>query len=265
MRTVFPAPRDAGPLLLAAFLALAVLAPSPDARADRRIFGFTYPYMTLPRGGFEIEHYLDAGLARPDDPATLPVEDALRPSWQHQVEFEYGITDHWDFGFYNVFRQKAYEAFDYRGPKLRTRHRFGEEGDFFVDPAVYLEVAYFGDEIEIEERLILAKTWKKLEVAFNLKVEQEIEFEANETEVEHVLNPTLGAGWHFTEHFAAGLEYFARIVRAEGEWGPYADFIGPTMSFSGTHYWWTVTAQKQLSSAPGESSWQVRSLFAVVF
>ena len=50
-------------------LAGSLLLAGP-ARADRRIFAFTYPYMTLPGGSFEMEHYLDLGLQGWDDPAT---------------------------------------------------------------------------------------------------------------------------------------------------------------------------------------------------
>lgn len=57
------------------------LVAAREAHADRRIFGFTYPYMTLPKGGFEIEHYLDASFAETDDPDRADVvETDLMPS-----------------------------------------------------------------------------------------------------------------------------------------------------------------------------------------
>ena len=69
--------------IVGVFAVMGLLLLAGDARADRRVFGFSYPYQTLPQGGFEIEHYLDAGLDRFDDPSTdTVVEDsyrALRP------------------------------------------------------------------------------------------------------------------------------------------------------------------------------------------
>ncbi|MBW2457130.1 MAG: hypothetical protein JRI68_21620 [Deltaproteobacteria bacterium] len=144
------------------------------AHADRKIFAYTYPYGTLPQGGLELEHYLDATFDEADDPGTEDVEESLlRPSWTHQMEIEIGLTDRLDVGFYNVARQKAFESFEYRGVKLRSRYRFGDEGDFVLDPAVYLEAAYFGDEIEIEQRTILDKRFGAVETSRNLMLEQE--------------------------------------------------------------------------------------------
>lgn len=252
-------------LSLAAAAAIAILSAGVDAAADNRIFGYSYPYMTLPQGGFEIEHILDAGLFRADDPSTGRVEDVLRPAWEHQIELEYGISDHMDFGFYNVFTQGPYEGLKYEGVKLRSRYRFAEQGDLFVDPAVYLEVSYFGDEVELEQRLILAKTWKKLELALNLKAEEEFGLKYKETEVEYVFTPSLGVGWRFTERFAAGVEYAGRIARAEEEWEPYTDFVGPSISVAGSHFWWSLAIQKQLSATAGRPTWRARSMFAVLF
>jgi hypothetical protein len=62
--------------IFASALACALALASP-ARADRRIFAFTYPYMTLPKGSFELEHYLDLGLNNWDNPST-PEKDS---SW----------------------------------------------------------------------------------------------------------------------------------------------------------------------------------------
>lgn len=261
--------------VLFAALTVVLCGTGRDARADRRIFGFTYPYMTQPKGGFEIEYYLDAEIDRVDDPATVDVlENGFRPKWRHQMEFEYGITDKWDFGFYNVFEQQPYGAFEYRGVKLRSRYRFLEEGQWVIDPAVYLEVALFGDEIEIEQRLIVGRRFGRLELDLNIKVEEELEFksaqfkdgrlEPAETELEIVFNPTLGVGWHFNEHVAVGLEYYGHLEVEHGEVEHFANFVGPTLSVAGGRFWWTVTVQPQLGSTHDHAAVHVRSLFAIV-
>lgn len=245
---------------------IALLAMAREAGADRRVFGFTYPYQTLPQGGFEIEHYLDAGLDRFDDPSTdTVVEDSYRVDWRHQLEFEYGITDHLDFGFYNVLRQKPYGNLEYRGPKIRSRYRFAERGELFVDPAVYLEIAYFGDEMEIEQRIILAKMFGRLETSLNLKFEEEIKFEEEETEFEFAFVPSLGVAYHFTDHLAVGVEYLGELVVEHGELEDYAQYLGPSISVSGKHFWWTITFLTQVSDAEGQVRFLARSLFGIVF
>ena len=248
---------------LAVATAVALFAPG-EARADRRIFGYIYPYMTLPRGGFEIEHYLDARFRQMDDPSTTGIEDDYEVDWEHQLEAEYGITDNWDFGFYNVFRQKPFESLSYRGFKLRTRYRFGEQGGWFVDPAVYVEMAYKFDEIEFEQRIILSRMIGDFELSLNLKLEQEIKLkEGNALELE--FQPMLGVGYHMNEHWAFGLEYQGSLLVEHGEMEHFGHYVGPSISVSGEHFWWTIAFQYQVSLDDELPEFQARSLFAVAF
>ncbi len=235
------------------------------ALADRRIFTYTYPYMTLPEGGMELEHYLEAGYMEMDNPHTTAVENDTEVFWEHEFELEYGITDHWDFGFYNVFEQAPYESLEYRGVKLRTRYRFAEEGQWPVDTGIYLETAYFDDEVELEQKLILAKTIGKLEVDFNLVTEQEWEKEMpeNKWETEYALNPLLGVGYHFNRNFAAGVEYSGKVEYEHGESGPYTQFLGPTFSVATEKFYWTFTAQPQLTDEDEEFDFRLRSLLGI--
>ncbi len=235
-----------------------------EARADRRLFAFSYPYATLPKGGFEVEYYLDAGFRRADNPATPTIlESRYRPAWEHQLEFEYGITDKLDFGFYNVFRQSEFGSFGYRGAKLRSRYRFFEQGEHVVDPSLYLEVGYFGDEIELEQRLILSRRFGRFEASLNLTLEQEIELGA-EAEVAFLVIPSVGAGYHLSEHVALSLEYFGRVKIEEGALAYSAHYLGPTLSVMGRHFWWTVSFQSQLTSVDSRPRFLARSIFAIV-
>lgn len=247
-------------LWLALALAVAVARP---AHADRRILGYTYPYMTLPAGAAEVEHYLDARLQKSDDPSTAGQERQWRPSWQHQVELEYGITDRLDFGFYNVFAQKPYGSMEYEGIKLRSRYRFADQGDLPLDIAVYAEGFYYNDEAGFEERLILSKSVKQLELHLNLKTEQEWAIHGPGREMELVLNPSAGAGYHIASWVAVGAEYYGRTALEEEKWSRMAHYAGPTLSFMGKRFWWTVTFQPQLSRDTGRPDYQARSLLAL--
>ena len=247
-----------------AILVLALLSIPLVASADRRIFGKTYPYMTLPKGGFEIETYIDADLRRVDDPDTWLIENGYRPSWTLQVEFEYGITDRLDFGFYTVFRQKAYDDFEFRGVKLRTRYRLFDEGVLPVDIAPYGEVIYYSNEAKLEEILILSRKFGSLETAVNFKIEQEFKF-GPEMEFKFEFVPSAGVGYHFNKHFSLGIEWYGKLEVEDGEAEEFVNFLGPAISVAGNHFFWTVLFAAQLNELEDGAAFQARSLFGVQF
>jgi hypothetical protein len=262
-RKVYPVKECAATILCLA----TVLACAGEARADRRIFAYTYPYMTLPGGSFELEHYLDLGLkgtttAWEGPSATTLQRDWTHPTWQHQVELEYGITDRLDFGFYNVFQQDASGALQFEGVKVRSRYRFADPGVHAVDAGVYLEYVYFGDMMEIEQRLILSKILGRVEVACNAMVEEEIELGPKEWE--YVFTPSLGVGYHFSPGFAAGVEYVGRMLIAEESLAYYASYLGPGISVAAGPFYWTLAAEAQLGRHSNLAAVQIRSLFGIV-
>ena len=242
-----------------AFVVITLIAA--EAMGDRRIFARSYPYMTLPAGGFEIEHYLDVGLKRVDDPDTKRIESKFMPSWTTQVEFEYGITDRLDFGFYSVFRQKAFEDFKFRGVKLRSRYRFLDEGVLPVDPAVYVEFAYYGDEVKFEQILIVARRFGKLESSVNFKFEEKIKYGGPETEFVFEFIPSIGIGYHFNNNVSLALEYYGKLEVEDGETEDFDSYLGPTISVAGRHFFWTVLLATKLNGIEDSAECQVRSLF----
>ena len=234
------------------------------AQADRRIFAFTYPYMTLPKGSLEMEHYLDLGLNNWDNPATPQVEhDWTKPAWQHQIEFEYGITDRLDFGFYNVFVQDPFGTLHFDGIKARSRYRFADPGVHAIDTGVYLEFSYFGDEVEIEQKLILSKILGHVEIAFNGTVEEG--FELGNKEWEYLLTPSLGVGYHLSPGFALTLEYVGRMQIAEEKVEYYVSYLGPGLSVAAGQFYWTLASEWQLGKESSVAAIQVRSILGITF
>ncbi len=249
-------------IIVSAIVAISMISSS--VQADRRIFGYTYPYQTLPKGTLELEHYLDMGFNTWDDPNTPAEEDDwTQVKWKHQIEFEYGITDHLDFGFYNVFSKKPYGNLDYDGFKLRSRYRFAEQDEHFLDPALYLEVGYFGDEVKLEEMLILAKRLGKIEIAFNGKLEQKYQIDDDDWEFEFL--PLLGIGYHFNHNFALSLEYYGKLKVENGEIEYFVNYLGPALSVTGGSFYWTLAVQPQLGTRDSLAAFQVRSLFGAIF
>ena len=78
---------------LISVLLLSLSLSSNFANADRRVYVWTYEYMTVPKGQMEIEYYL-----------TTKISDlhntARKNTWEHQLEYEFCITDRWDFAIY---------------------------------------------------------------------------------------------------------------------------------------------------------------------
>jgi hypothetical protein len=257
-------PRPATSVVCSVALLTIGILPS-SASADRRIFAHLYPYATLPEGSREVEHYLDASFDQAADPAEVTGEELLAISWKHQIEFEYGITDHWDLGIYQYFRQKAFQSVEYRGTKIRTRYRFAEQGELPIDLSLYAEVALLSDEIEIEERIIAAKMLGPVELGLNLKIEQKLEPEDGAFELEHEFIPMLGVGWHLDESLAIGAETMAEMELHEGELEGPVVYAGPSVSVAGRGFFWTVSALPRIVGEEDAAFLAARSVLGVMF
>src|SRR3989338_9599116 len=113
---------------------LMTLMTARNSFADRRSYVWTYEYMTMPKGMWEVEYYL-----------TSEVPDINRSNintLKQWLELEYGISDHCDVALYQMwkFKNKRLENdSEYEGFKIRTRYRIGEKSQFIVDPLIYIE------------------------------------------------------------------------------------------------------------------------------
>src|SRR3954469_13073187 len=148
--------------------ALALLLLAPAARADRRTLIRAYEYATQPKGNLEFELWNDI-----DAPAAGFDAAAIT----HRVELEYGITDHWDLALYHVFESAPGDSFHFDSWRLETRYRFAEKGEWPVDVMLYLEgerPADFAEPWELEEKIILEKSFGDFALVGNLVAEQTI-------------------------------------------------------------------------------------------
>jgi hypothetical protein len=166
----------------------------------------------LPKGKVEVEEIADLipmRVAREKADGTRDAVTALRSVLQ--TELELGITDRLELALYFSFHQSASAgtpAMRFDGLKQRLRYRFAEEGDWPVDVGVYLEVAEFYNELEIEEKLLLSRRFGYLTLVSNLWVEQEFYFQ--DQEWKHIYNPTVGGHYELSPNLILGLEYWAR-------------------------------------------------------
>jgi hypothetical protein len=213
---------------------LVVLFAADTANADRRAYVWTYEYLTMRKGHSEVEYYL-----------THKVPDFhkydKKNTWEHQVEYEYGLTDRWDIAVYQRWQQTNTakdDKFEYTGTKLRTRYRFGEKGMYPLDVLLYLEYIRpdGSDAPEIlEGKLIVAKDFGKFNVAYNQILKVGINGKGgNENEY------ALGLGYEFNPSWKVGLE-------SVGNYTEDKYYLGPTVSWASEKFWMGLGALRGLN------------------
>lgn len=148
--------RFAGKVLGLVF-GIVLITGGTSADADWRTFGRTYDYMTMHRGGLEAEIYTDV--------------DSKNGLTRNQVEIEYGLTNNWQASVYGVTSSGGGKPWQFSQIKLQTRYRFGQRGQFVVDPAVYLEYkipTIAGGIPALEAKIIAGKQLGQWNTAANL-------------------------------------------------------------------------------------------------
>lgn len=201
-----------------------IMLPADLAQADRRTYVWTYEYLTMPKGEFELEYYLTMKARDVDD-------FDRRNTWEHQVELEYGITDHWDVALYQRWQHTNTaedDDFEYTGTKLRTRYRLGEKGLYPLDTLLYLEYQRPDSSSEpevLEGKLILAKDIDRVNIAYNQIIEDGI---SNGGETEHAY--ALGLAYEISPTWRAAMESTGNFTEDEY-------YAGPTVSWLGRRSW----------------------------
>lgn len=162
-----------------------VAVGSADAHMRDNILN--QPYYTAKQGEFEIELYTDMIFPEWDNDDTYKTK--------HQLELEYGITDHVQVAYYEVYtwdRTKDWERDSY---KIETKWRLAEAGQWPVDVTLYGEYINPNGTREtssdkIEQKLILSKNIGPWNVVTNAIFEKKINTHSN---------------WEFA--YTAGLSY----------------------------------------------------------
>jgi len=192
--------------------------------ADRRSYVWTYEYQTMPKGTAEIEYYLTHKISDWDN-----YDD--KNTWEHAVELEYGLTDHWDVAIYQTWQQTntdTQDDFDYTGSKLRTRYRIGEKGQLPVDVLLYAEYIFGQGPKEydkFEGKLILAKDFEKWNLSYNQIYEQKTK---NGDDIEH--GYATGLSYEFSPTWKTGIE-------SAGNYTESKYYVGPTVSWASEKLW----------------------------
>ncbi len=195
------------------------LALTSIIMGDNRSYVWTYEYKTMERGKAEFEHYLTF---------KAPKMDSLAGSVTtvHNIEFEFGMNDKFDFSIYQNFEQPADGAFQYSGYKLRARYKFGEKNQYLMDPLLYFEYKGKPDFIKhvLEGKLILAKDYG----SFNYAINPVFEIEYEDGEQEHEFKYNAGSCYKINKLLSIGLEI---------KGGKNGHYLGPVISHGKDTFW----------------------------
>jgi hypothetical protein len=237
-------------LLMKTFAVVVLAALASRASANPRALPFTYTTDTLPKGGVEIEQYVDLVLLRAVSSTSTAVEWYLPSAFQTEIEI--GLADRLELGLYMTFVPDPGEQFASKalfpgtgnGLKQRLRYIFADPGTWPLDVGLYGELVENEREIEIEGKLLLQRRFDRVRVAANLSGEYEFYFTGQR---EIVLNPSLGVTYEVTPSFHLGVDSWLR-----GEYpqhpapssrtfglGPQA-YVGPAVMFNFGKLWWAV-------------------------
>jgi len=222
-----------------------------DSIADRRYFGWSYTAYTLPQGAFELEVW-----------NTWSIEKEMGYYYQFQprFEFEYGVVDRLTASLYFNFNQIKAEgnsfeskSFTFNSTSIELRYRFTEQNEIFIDPALYFEFAYGGDEIEYEAKALLSKRINNLLAVLNIN--GEIEREIIESETDSKFEVTAGMMYEIIPSLALGIEFrnhrnYEHIYEEEKN---QASFLGPTLNFQTKSFYLTMSFLPQISGNPTTS------------
>ena len=146
-----------------------LLAPKPEAAFGDYLF--SQEYDTVQKGEFETDLYNNFNMPKSNKDNTYNSE--------HEVELEYGLTDHLQLAAYEVFTWDNSENWQQDSLKAETKYRFLESGKLPVDITLYGEYknpngSRDAHSDELEGRLILSRDFGPWNVTGNLVAERKI-------------------------------------------------------------------------------------------
>jgi hypothetical protein len=225
--------------------------------ADERHFTYSYEAdSVLPKGHWEFEQWLTLKAGKADG-------EFYR--WDFREEMEYGITDRLTTALYLNFSDihsdgvpglENEDSFEFEGVSSEWKYMLLSPHLYPIGVLLYFEATYAGEEVEIEEKLILQHNFgERWILAANIIGEQEWEFEAEGTESEGVLEFTAGLSYSINEFWSVGLEGRNHREYPEFEEQEHsAFFLGPNIHYGNGKWWATLTVLPQIAGTPDTDS-----------
>lgn len=189
-------------LILVGLTAVSVfLCTEGQAFAHMRDYIFNQGYHTTRTGEFEVELYNDLNMPNTERDGTF--------NSKHQVELEYGITNHLQLAYYEVFKWDRPNDWQRDAFKVEAKYRFLESGELPVDIALYGEYKnpngrQDSASDELEGKLIFSRDFGPWNIVANLITERKInEHEDLQWEytagISYAVNPKVRLGLELKE------------------------------------------------------------------
>lgn len=206
--------------------------------AQDRYFGRTYTTNVLPKGSFDIELWHTSRFGH---------EGQYFHAMDQRFEYELGLGRNVQTAFYfNRFQKSISDS----SGEIHQSSEIGFSNEWkwkvtqptsALGTALYGELGVKGDELELETKLILDKSFGKNLVAFNAVYELEFEAERENGENKFDLKETpleldLAYMHHFSTPFGAGIELRDHNEIAKGKWEHSVLFAGPTVNYRGDRW-----------------------------
>lgn len=137
---------------------IVMLLPAVSKAQFYRVYG----YETMEQGEIEVVMWNSAVVQSDGTLSYFGNEVSRDGLWAHSLEVEYGMTDRLTLAVRADFMDPRGGAFKFvRVRSVFLRYRFGESGEYFFDPAIFLEYslprASFEEAEELEMRIILER------------------------------------------------------------------------------------------------------------
>ena len=232
-------------------ISVALLLSCAAAFANNRHFGYTYETATMAKGALELEVWSTARMGHSDYYSRL----------DHRMEFETGLTDNLQTSFYLNWSEVTSEdgtgglatSFDWKGISSEWKYKFSDPSADAVGFALYGELGYNTDEVELEAKTLFDKRVGDFLMAANLVGELVYEAEPADWDLHEIeFEEDVSMSYGFTSAFSAGLELrnhsnFTRDPAGKNlEFEYSALFLGPTMAYQTNNWWVTITVLPQL-------------------
>ncbi len=171
--------------MLAALAVVGVGAPA--ASAHMKDYLVNQDYYTAKRGEFEMAFWNDMNFSEADQDESY--------NSKHQVELEYGVLDHLQLAYYEIYTWDRAKDWERDAFKIEAKVRLAEAGQWPVDLAFYTEYenpngprASHSDELE--NKMILARDFGSWNLVGNF-----------------IFTKKLNTGSHWEYEYTAGVSY----------------------------------------------------------
>lgn len=212
-------------------------------KAQDRFFARTYTTNVLPKGGIDLELWHTSRFGH---------ENQFYNAQDQRMEVEVGLGKRWQTAFYfNRYQTRFSESAE--GTSTSNEIGFSNEWKWKASgPSRKLGVALYGewgikggDELELETKLILDRSFGKNLIAFNAVAEYEKEFEwehgkVQSDEWENPLELDLAYMYNVNPSFGLGFELRNHNEISKEGWEHSVLFGGPTINYRGNN--WFVIA-----------------------